>query len=74
MIELFYIFSALALVSALLVISSRNPIHSVLFLILVFCNVSGLIIMLGAEFMAMIFLIVYVGAIAVLFFVCCYDA
>lgn len=67
MIELFYIFSGLALVSALLVITSRNPIHSVLFLILVFCNVSALILMLGAEFMAMIFLIVYVGAIAVLF-------
>ena len=66
MIELFYIFSALALVSALLVISSET-LFIQCFLILVFCNVSGLIIMLGAEFMAMIFLIVYVGAIAVLF-------
>jgi NADH-quinone oxidoreductase subunit J len=67
MVELFYLFASLAIISAILVISSNNPIHSVLFLILVFCNVSGILIMLGVEFMAMMFLIVYVGAIAVLF-------
>jgi NADH-quinone oxidoreductase subunit J len=50
-----------------MVISSRNPVHSVLFLILSFCGSSGLLILLEAEFMAMIFIVVYVGAIAVLF-------
>lgn len=64
---LFYLFAGVAITSALLVISSNNPVHSVMFLILVFCNVSGLLLLLQVEFLAMIFLIVYVGAIAVLF-------
>lgn len=64
---LFFIFSSLALVSGLMVIQSKNPIHSVLFLILVFFNSAGLLVLLGLDFMAFIFLIVYVGAIAVLF-------
>jgi NADH-quinone oxidoreductase subunit J len=64
---LFYLFSSVALISATLVISSRNPIHSVLFLILVFCNATGLLLLLQVEFLAMLFLMVYVGAIAVLF-------
>lgn len=50
-----------------MVIRARNPVHSVLFLILVFCNTSGLLVLLGLDFFAMIFLVVYVGAIAVLF-------
>jgi len=64
---LFYLFSSIALISGVLVISSRNPIHSVLFLILVFCNATGLLLLLEVEFLAMLFLMVYVGAIAVLF-------
>jgi NADH-ubiquinone oxidoreductase chain 6 len=64
---LFYFFSSLSLVSGVMVIQSRNPVHSVLFLILVFFNVAGLLILLGLDFFAMIFLVVYVGAIAVLF-------
>jgi NADH-quinone oxidoreductase subunit J len=64
---LFYLFGAITLLSAIMVISSRNPVHSVLFLILSFCGSSGLLILLEAEFMAMIFIVVYVGAIAVLF-------
>lgn len=64
---LFYLFSTLALFSALMVIGSRNPVHSVLFLVLAFCNATGLLLLLEVEFMAMIFLVVYVGAIAVLF-------
>jgi NADH-quinone oxidoreductase subunit J len=64
---LFYFFSILILICGILVISSKNPIHSILFLVLVFFNVSGLLIMLGVEFLALLFLIVYVGAIAVLF-------
>jgi NADH-ubiquinone oxidoreductase chain 6 len=64
---LFSLFSAIALISAIMVIRSKNPVHSVLFLILVFCNSSGLLILLGLDFFAMIFLVVYVGAIAVLF-------
>jgi NADH:ubiquinone oxidoreductase subunit 6 (subunit J) len=63
----FYIFSSLAIASGIMVISSRNPMHSVLFLVLVFCNAAGLLILLEIEFLAMLFLIVYVGAIAVLF-------
>ena len=63
----FYFFAALAIISAVMVISSSNPVHSVLFLILTFCNASGLLILLEAEFLAMIFIVVYVGAIAVLF-------
>ena len=64
---LFYFFASLALVSGIMVIQARNPVHSVLFLILVFFNSAGLLILLGLEFFAMIFLVVYVGAIAVLF-------
>jgi len=63
----FYLFSALAVASAVMVISSRNPVHSVLFLILTFFNAAGLFILLGAEFLAMILVVVYVGAVAVLF-------
>ncbi len=65
--SLFYFFASLALVSGVMVIQARNPVHSVLFLILVFFNVAGLLILLGLDFFAMIFLVVYVGAIAVLF-------
>jgi NADH-quinone oxidoreductase subunit J len=64
---LFYLFGAITLLSAIMVISSRNPVHSVLFLILSFCGSSGLLILLEAEFIEMIFIVVYVGAIAVLF-------
>ncbi len=63
----FYLFSAIAVASAVMVISSRNPVHSVLFLILTFFNAAGLFLLLGAEFVAMILLIVYIGAVAVLF-------
>jgi NADH:ubiquinone oxidoreductase subunit 6 (subunit J) len=64
---LFYILGSLALVSGGLVVSARNPMHSILFLVLVFCNSAGLLLLLETEFLAMIFLVVYVGAIAVLF-------
>jgi NADH:ubiquinone oxidoreductase subunit 6 (subunit J) len=64
---LFYIFSGISLISGVMVIRSKNPVHSVLFLILVFCNAAGLLILLDLDFFAMIFLVVYVGAIAVLF-------
>lgn len=64
---LFYLFASLALLSGVMVIQSRNPVHSVLFLILVFFNAAGLLVLLGLDFFAMIFLVVYVGAIAVLF-------
>lgn len=64
---LFYLFSSLTLLSGIMVIQARNPVHSVLFLILVFFNAAGLLILLGLDFFAMIFLVVYVGAIAVLF-------
>jgi NADH-quinone oxidoreductase subunit J len=63
----FYIFSIIAVASALMVIASRNPVHSVLFLILTFVNAAGLFILMGAEFLAMILVVVYVGAVAVLF-------
>ncbi len=63
----FYVFSAVLIGSAAWVISSRNPVHSVLALILAFFNAAGLFVMLGAEFLAMIMVIVYVGAVAVLF-------
>ena len=63
----FYIFSALLVLSALMVISLRNTVHSVLFLIFAFFNAAGLFILLGAEFIAMTLVIVYVGAVAVLF-------
>ena len=63
----FYVFSATLIASALMVISARNPVHSVLFLILAFFNAAALFVLLGAEFLAMILVIVYVGAVAVLF-------
>jgi len=66
-LSFFYTFSSLALFSAICVITSKNPIHSILFLVFVFFNVAGLLILLGVEFLAMLLLIVYVGAVAVLF-------
>jgi NADH-quinone oxidoreductase subunit J len=63
----FYLFSAIAIASAVMVIAARNPVHSVLFLILAFFNGAGLFVLLGAEFLAMILVVVYVGAVAVLF-------
>src|SRR4030095_14352679 len=63
----FYLFACVAIASAVMVISSRNPVHSVLFLILCFFNAAGLFILFGAEFLAMILVVVYVGAVAVLF-------
>ena len=63
----FYLFSAVIIFAALLVIASRNPVHSVLFLILAFFNAAALFVLLGAEFLAMILVVVYVGAVAVLF-------
>ena len=63
----FYFFSAILLLCGIMVISSRNPVHSVLFLILAFFNAAGLFVLLGAEFLAMILVVVYVGAVAVLF-------
>jgi NADH-quinone oxidoreductase subunit J len=63
----FYLFSAVLIGAAMMVIASRNPVHSVLFLILAFFNAAALFILLGAEFLALILLIVYVGAVAVLF-------
>ena len=64
---LFYVFAATLLGSGLVVITARNAVHSVLFLILAFFNAAGLFVMLGAEYMAMLLVIVYVGAVAVLF-------
>ena len=63
----FYLFSAIMIASAFMVIAARNPVHSVLFLILAFVNASGLFLLMGAEFLAMILVVVYVGAVAVLF-------
>jgi NADH-quinone oxidoreductase subunit J len=63
----FYLFSAVLIASAVMVIAGRNPVHSVLFLILAFFNAAALFVLLGAEFLAMILVIVYVGAVAVLF-------
>src|SRR3954465_6918606 len=63
----FYLFAGVCIASAVMVIASRNPVHSVLFLILTFFNASGLFLLLGAEFLAMILVVVYVGAVAVLF-------
>jgi len=63
----FYLFSAVAIASAVMVVGARNPVHSVLFLILAFFNAAGLFVILGAEFLAMILVVVYVGAVAVLF-------
>jgi NADH-quinone oxidoreductase subunit J len=63
----FYLFSIIAIASAVMVVTARNPVHSVLFLILCFFNAAGLFVLLGAEFLAMILVVVYVGAVAVLF-------
>lgn len=63
----FYLFAFIAVASAFMVIAARNPVHSVLFLILTFFNAAGLFLLTGAEFLAMILLVVYVGAVAVLF-------
>jgi NADH-quinone oxidoreductase subunit J len=63
----FYLFSIGVIASAVMVISARNPVHSVLFLILAFVNAAGLFLLVGAEFLAMILVVVYVGAVAVLF-------
>jgi NADH-quinone oxidoreductase subunit J len=63
----FYVFAAILLASAVMVVSSRNPVHSVLFLILAFINAAALFLLAGAEFLAMVLVIVYVGAVAVLF-------
>ncbi|MFN3232696.1 MAG: NADH-quinone oxidoreductase subunit J [Alphaproteobacteria bacterium] len=64
---MFYAFAVITIASAFMVISSRNPVHSVLFLILTFFTAAGLFVLIGAEFLAMIMVIVYVGAVAVLF-------
>lgn len=63
----FYLFATVCVASAFMVISARNPVHAVLFLILAFVNSAGLFILLGAEFLALILIVVYVGAVAVLF-------
>jgi NADH-quinone oxidoreductase subunit J len=63
----FYLFACICVASAFMVIASRNPVHSVLYLILTFVNAAGLFVMMGAEFLAMILIVVYVGAVAVLF-------
>ncbi len=63
----FYLFSVILIFSALMVIGARNPVHSVLFLILAFFNAAALFVLIGAEFLAMILIIVYVGAVATLF-------
>ena len=63
----FYLFASVCVASAVMVIVSRNPVHSVLYLILAFVNASGLFVLMGAEFLAMMLVVVYVGAVAVLF-------
>jgi NADH-quinone oxidoreductase subunit J len=63
----FYLFAAVCVASAVMVVTARNPVHSVLFLILAFVNAAGLFVLMGAEFLAMILIVVYVGAVAVLF-------
>lgn len=63
----FYLFAAVVTASAFMVIAARNPVHSVLYLILAFFNAAGLFLLMGAEFLAMILVVVYVGAVAVLF-------
>src|SRR5437016_5577250 len=63
----FYLFAGICVAAAVMVVLSRNPVHSVLFLILTFANAAGLFILMGAEFLAMILIIVYVGAVLVLF-------
>ena len=66
-LNLFYLIAGIALISSIMVISARNPVHSVLFLILAFFNAAGLLILMEMEFLSLIFIVVYVGAIAVLF-------
>jgi NADH-quinone oxidoreductase subunit J len=63
----FYLFAGICVASAFMVIAAKNPVHSVLFLILAFVNAAGLFVLMGAEFLAMILVVVYVGAVAVLF-------
>ena len=63
----FYLFASICVASAVMVVASKNPVHSVLFLILAFVNAAGLFVLMGAEFLAMILIVVYVGAVAVLF-------
>ncbi len=63
----FYLFASITVIAGMMVISAKNPVHSVLWLILAFFNAAGLFVLLGAEFLAMILVIVYVGAVAVLF-------
>ncbi|MFC5504711.1 MULTISPECIES: NADH-quinone oxidoreductase subunit J [Hyphomicrobiales] len=63
----FYLFAGVTVASAFMVVASRNPVHSVLYLILAFVNAAGLFLLLGAEFLAMLLIVVYVGAVAVLF-------
>ena len=63
----FYAFAVVTIAAAVMVVSSRNPVHSVLYLILAFFNAAGLFVLIGAEFIAMILVVVYVGAVAVLF-------
>ena len=63
----FYLFAVISVIAGAMVISARNPVHSVLLLILAFFNAAGLFVLLGAEFLAMILVVVYVGAVAVLF-------
>jgi len=63
----FYLFAGICIASAFMVIAAKNPVHSVLFLILAFVNAAGLFLLMGAEFLAMILIVVYVGAVAVLF-------
>jgi NADH-quinone oxidoreductase subunit J len=63
----FYLFAAVTIISGLMVVTSRNPVHSVLWLILAFFNSAGLFVLMGAEFLAMVLVVVYVGAVAVLF-------
>src|SRR5262245_10880515 len=63
----FWIFAVVAVISGILVVANRNPVYSVLFLILTFFNAAGLFVLMGAEFLAMMLVVVYVGAVAVLF-------
>lgn len=67
MVIFFYLFATLIIISSFLVVFSKNPVYSVLWLIFAFCNGSGLMILLGAEFLAMMLIVIYVGAVAVLF-------
>ena len=63
----FYLFAIVTVAAAVMVITAKNPVHAVLWLILAFFNAAGLFVLLGAEFLAMILVVVYVGAVAVLF-------